>query len=92
MTKLSELATSPRVDIAFLTESDRMTFTACHIDNVDVFQLRNGAHSFFVQNVAVTKLSTVASSPREYHALVIDCSCVIVAERKFCNRVLLEVF
>ena len=40
----------------------------------------------------MAKLAAVASSPGEHHALVVDCSRVIVAERKFCNRVLLEVF
>ena len=46
----------------------------------------------FVENVAATKLSTVASSPREYHSLIVDRSSMVVSKCQLCDCVLLEVF
>ena len=40
----------------------------------------------------MAKLSTIASSPGKDNSFVINCGCMVVAERELCDLLLLEVF
>ena len=91
VSELSQLATTPSVNVTFLAQRDGVTFSALNVDNVYVFELRYRPDLVLVQDVAVAKLATVTSAPREHHALVVDGCSVVIAKSKLDDCVFFEV-
>lgn len=91
VSELPQLATTPSVNVAFLAQRDGVTFSALNVDNVYVFELRYRPDLVLVQDVAVAKLATVPSAPRENHTLVVDGCSVVIAKSKLDDCVFFEV-
>jgi len=91
VTQLAKLATAPGVYVTFSTQGYRMALSTCYVDHVDVLKFRNRSDLVLVQDVSMSELATVASSPGKDNAFIVDRSGMVVAQRKLRDLILLEV-
>lgn len=78
MPQLTELATTPGVNLALVTQSDRMALSTMHIYDINVLQGCEYPNVVLRCWIASAELATVASTPCKNLAALVYCGCVVV--------------
>jgi hypothetical protein len=78
MPQLTELATTPGVNLALITQSDRVALSAMNIYDIYVLQGCEYPNVVLGCWIASAELATVTSTPCENLAALVDCGCVVV--------------
>ena len=79
--ELAHRAASPSIYIAFGSQSDSMTFSTLHIDDLIIGQRIHGLDRVLVQLIATAKLTAVPAAPTEEYTMLGDGRRMVVPQR-----------